>query len=163
MSCKCSCPCSSSSCHQHPSRHPMSIMLETWLLFRQAISVEAAFSWAKPLNHNLSVPPLSLQGKCSTYQSLKEKTWYMNKIVKKSIKYSERGEHWWLVTLLDFFFFLNVWEIFSQISVLKIKRDGTYFQICSCDEYRRWEPSCRIFFTHLFYFPISPWLYMPTV
>ncbi len=42
VSCKRLCPCSSSSCHQRPSRL-MSIMLETWLLFRQAISAEAAF------------------------------------------------------------------------------------------------------------------------
>lgn len=87
-SCKCSCPCSFSS---RPQRHPMSIMLETWLLFRQAISVEAAFSWAKPLNHSLRVPPLSLQGKCLTYQCLQDKACYLNNIVGKCIKQYERG------------------------------------------------------------------------
>lgn len=38
-----------------PPRSSVSIMLETWLLFRQALSVEAAFSWANSLNHNVSV------------------------------------------------------------------------------------------------------------
>lgn len=69
----CKCSCSSSSCHQHPLRSPMSIMLETWLLFRQAISVEAAFSWTKSLNHNPNVLPFSLQGKCSQHVNVLRK------------------------------------------------------------------------------------------
>lgn len=47
VSCNCSFPYSSLSCHQCPSRHPVSIMLETWMLFRHAISVEAALNRAK--------------------------------------------------------------------------------------------------------------------
>lgn len=56
-----------------PPRSSVSIMLETWLLFRQALSVEAALSWANSLNHNLSVLPFSLQGKCSQHVSVFKK------------------------------------------------------------------------------------------
>lgn len=56
---------------QHPQGVSTSPTLETWLLFRQDISVDAE---AKPVNHSLRVLPSSPTGGCSQHNSTFRKT-----------------------------------------------------------------------------------------
>lgn len=75
--CVCLCVCST-SVHiytqvaiQHPQGVSTSATLETWLLFRQEISVDAE---AKPVNHSLCLLPSSPTGGCSQHISTFRKT-----------------------------------------------------------------------------------------